>query len=226
MVCYRPKFWECWVALISTALRLRRGAGSQGCAPSGWANLRVIPSINSVGGDGTRHDDNGSHLSLIQLDLGAKRLESRDGADQSLGVKLVDRTGFGHDISVPKIRGEICKAIEDALEEAVAIPMNKGHKADTFGPLIPIGIVDETNEVHQNLTEDWLRLIAGADGRDHRIHVNTETREVSNIDHGSDTSDGRLASGFLRIDDVHHVLIGSSIFGGRFAIDETLVLLG
>ena len=92
--------------------------------------------------------------------------------------------------------------------------MNEGHKADTFGPLRPIGIVDKTNEVHQNLTEDWLRLIAGADGRDHRIHVNAETREVSDVDHGTDTSDGRLVSGLLRIDDVHHVLVGSSIFGG------------
>ena len=153
-------------------------------------------------------------MMMGELDLGAKRPESRDGTDQSLGVQLVDRTGFGHDISVPKISGEICEAIENALEEAVAIPMNKGHKADAFGPLRPIRIVDETNEVHQNLTEDWLRLIAGADGRDHRIHVNAETREVSDVDHGTDTSDGRLASGLLRIDDVHHVLVGSSIFGG------------
>ena len=94
----------------------------------------------------------------------------------------------------PKIGGEICEAIENALEEAVAIPMDEGHKANTFGPLHPIRVVDETNKVHQNLTEDWLGLITGADGRDHRIHVDTETREVSDIYHGTDTGDGRLAS--------------------------------
>ncbi len=103
--------------------------------------------------------------------------------------------------------------------------MNEGHGTDTFGPLRPIRIVDEANKVHQNLTEDWLWLIASANGRDYRIHVNTKTGKVSDISHGPDTCDGRLASGFLRIDDVHDILISGSIFGSQLAIDERLIFL-
>jgi hypothetical protein len=63
-------------------------------------------------------------------------------------------------------------------------------------------------------------LIAGADGGDHHVHVNTKTGEVSGIGHGTDTCNGSLACGFLRIDDVHDILVSVSIF------DEGLILLG
>ena len=72
--------------LISAALRVRGGAGRHGCAPSGGENLRVIPSVDSIGGNRTLHDDDRSHLSLIQLDLSAKFPEGRDGVDQYLDV--------------------------------------------------------------------------------------------------------------------------------------------
>ncbi len=99
---------------------MRGGADRHGCAPSGRANLRVIPSVDSVGGNGAWHDDDVSHLSLIQLDLSAKRPQSRDGIDHALCVQIVDRTGFRDDIAIPKVGGEIRNAIENALEEAVA----------------------------------------------------------------------------------------------------------
>ncbi len=38
------------------------------------AGLGIIPRINGVGSNGTRHDRNGSHGSLMQVDLGAKCL--------------------------------------------------------------------------------------------------------------------------------------------------------
>ena len=75
------------------------------------------------------------------------------------------------------------------------------------------------------MTENWLGLITGADGRDHRVHVDAKTGEISNIDHGANTGDGCLASGFLRIDDIHDILISSSIIGSGLAIDERLILL-
>ena len=59
---------------------------------------------------------------MIQLDLGPKSPESRHGAE-ALGIQIVDRTGFGHDIPISKVSGEICKAVENALEKAVTIPM-------------------------------------------------------------------------------------------------------
>ncbi len=39
------------------------------------AGLGIIPRINSVGGNGTRHDHNSSHGNLMQVDLGAKCLQ-------------------------------------------------------------------------------------------------------------------------------------------------------
>ena len=54
--------------------------------------------------------------------------------------------------------------------------MDEGHTPDSLGPLRPVRVVDEANEVHQKLTENWLGLITGADGRDHRVHVDFVTR--------------------------------------------------
>ncbi len=41
------------------------------------AGLGIIPRINSVGGNGTRHDRNSGHGSLMQVDFGAKCLYDR-----------------------------------------------------------------------------------------------------------------------------------------------------
>ncbi len=87
----------------------------------GWARLHVVPGAESIGRDGTRHDDDGSHLGLIQLDLSTKGFEGRDGVNQTFGVQLGDQTSFGHDVSVPEVGSEIREAVENALKEAVAI---------------------------------------------------------------------------------------------------------
>jgi hypothetical protein len=43
-----------------------------------WSTgLGIIPRINGVGGNETRHDRNGGHGSLMQVDLGAKCLQDR-----------------------------------------------------------------------------------------------------------------------------------------------------
>jgi hypothetical protein len=125
----------------------------------------------------------------------------------------------------PKLVAKSAKQLKNTLEEAVAIPMDEGHGTDTLGPLCPIRVVDKANEVHQDLMENWLGLIAGVDGRNHHVHVNTKTGEVSGVSHGTDTCDGSLACGFLRIDNVHDILVGGSVFDSRLTIDEGLILL-
>ena len=50
---------------------------------------------------------------------------------------------LGHDVSVPKVGGKICRAIENALEEALAITMDERHGTDALEPLGPIEIVDK-----------------------------------------------------------------------------------
>jgi hypothetical protein len=45
--------------------------------PSWSAGLGIIPRINGVGGNGTRHDRISNHGSLMQVDLGAKHLQDR-----------------------------------------------------------------------------------------------------------------------------------------------------
>jgi hypothetical protein len=41
------------------------------------AGLGIIPRINGVGSNGTRHDHNSGHGSLMQVDLIGKRLQDR-----------------------------------------------------------------------------------------------------------------------------------------------------
>ena len=78
---------------------------------------------------------------------------------------------FRHDVSILEVSSEVCEAIEDVLEEAVAVPMDEGHGTDAIGPLGPIGIVDNGDKIHQDLMKNRLRLITHADGRDHRVNV-------------------------------------------------------
>jgi hypothetical protein len=164
--------------LISMPLH-RRGSGSiqiffhrrqyaiLGC----WARLGVVPCSESVCCDGTRHDDDRSHLGLIQLDLSTKRLENYDGTDQPFSVELGDQTSLRHDVPISKIGGKICEAIENVLKEAVAIPINERHRTNALGPLCPIGIVDKGKELHQNLMKDGLGFVTGANSGNHHAHV-------------------------------------------------------
>ncbi len=71
----------------------RRGSGGfcllrhcGGYTVLGWARLRVVPGAEIIGRDGTRHDDDGNHLGLVQLDLSTKGCEGHDGVNQTLGV--------------------------------------------------------------------------------------------------------------------------------------------
>jgi hypothetical protein len=85
-----------------------------------------------------------------------KSLEGHDGTDQPLGVEFGNRASLRHDVPISKIGGKIHEAIENLLKEAFTKPMDKRHGTDALGPLHPLGIVDEGDKMHQNLTENGL----------------------------------------------------------------------
>ena len=132
---------------------------------------------------------------------------------------------LGQDVSIIEVGGKVRETIENALEEAVAIPMDKGHRANTLGQLGPIWIVDEGDKMHQNLTKNGLGLVTSANSRNHCVHVDAKTQKIGDIDHSTDTCDGSLACGFLGINDIHDVLVGCLVLGRQLSIHETFVPL-
>jgi hypothetical protein len=92
------------------------------------AGLGNIPRIDGVGNNGTRHDRNSSHGSLMQVDLTAKCLQDCLDTFQCTRVELGDQASFEHDITIPKISCKVGKAVEDLLEETVTVvPMKQRH---------------------------------------------------------------------------------------------------
>ncbi len=115
----------------------------------------------------------------MQVDLGAKCLYDRYGTFQCACIELGDQASFGHDITIPKISGEVGKAVENFLEETVTVPMKQRHQANVIQPMYPVWkIVDYGNKVEKDLMEDWLKFIIGTDGRDDCVHVDSKTGEV------------------------------------------------
>ncbi len=65
--------------------------------------------------------------------------------------------------------------IEDFLKEGLAMPVDLRHaQVSHIIPASPLGVVDESNEFHQELMEDGQRAVGGGDGCDNGIHVDTE----------------------------------------------------
>jgi hypothetical protein len=95
---------------------------------------------------------------------------------------------FGHDITIPKISGEVGKSVEDSLKETVTVPIKQRHQASTIRPMYPAWIVDYGNKVEKDLTEDQLRLIVGSDGSDDCVHVDAKTGEVHHGLHSTNAS--------------------------------------
>ena len=87
--------------------------------------------------------------------------------------------------------------------------MDKWHRTDALNPLRPVGIVDQTNEVHQDLTKNWLRLFTSTDSRDNRIHVDAKTGEVHHGLHSTHASNWGLPFGLVRIGEIQYVLRSS-----------------
>jgi hypothetical protein len=116
---------------------------------------------------------------------------------------------FGHNITVSKVRSEVRKAVENLLEETVAVQMKQRHQANVIITIYPVWIIDYGNEVEKNLTEDWLRPVAGTDGGDDCIHVDAKTREVHHGLYNTNASNCGLPFGLVRIGKIHYVLRSS-----------------
>jgi hypothetical protein len=82
-----------------------------------------------------------------------------------------DWASFGHDITSSKISSVVGEAVENSLEETVAVPMKQRHRANIIRPTYPVWIVDYGNKVEKDLAEDWLRPVIGTDGGDDLVHV-------------------------------------------------------
>jgi hypothetical protein len=65
--------------------------------------------------------------------------------------------------------------IEDFLEEGVAMPVYMRHvHVSCVMPTSQLGVVDESDEFHQELTKYVGWAVSSGDGCDNQIHVDTE----------------------------------------------------
>ncbi len=141
-----------------------------------WStDLGVILGSDGLGSSGPWHDRNSGHGSLMQVDLGAKRLQDYWGVNHCTCIELGNRASLGHDVPIPKISCKIGKTVEDLLEETITVPMKRRHRANIFQPMYPVWIVDYGNKVEKNLVKDWLRLIIRTDSGNDRVHVDAKT---------------------------------------------------
>jgi hypothetical protein len=96
------------------------------------ADLGVIPGTDGVGSNRPWHDCNSSHGGLMQVDLGAKRLEDCQGTNQCAHIELGNWASLGHDVPILKISSKIGKAVKDLLKETVTVPVKQRHQANIF----------------------------------------------------------------------------------------------
>ncbi len=118
------------------------------------ADLGVIPGTDGVGSNRPWHDRNSGHGRLMQVDLGAKRLQDCWSANQCARIELGNGASLGHDVSIPKISGKIGKAVEDSLKETVPVPMKQSHRGNIFQQMYPVWIVDYGDKSEKDLAKD------------------------------------------------------------------------
>ncbi len=129
-----------------------------------------------------------------------------EGTFQCTRVELGDWASFGHDITISKISSKVREAIENLLEETLAVPMKQRHQANIIRPTYPVWIVDYGNKVEKDLTEDQLRPVVGTDGSDDCVYVDAKTGEVQHGLHSTNASNCSLSLGLVRIGEIHDIL--------------------
>ena len=125
----------------------------------------------------------------------------------------------------PKISSKVGKAVENLLEETVAVPMKQRHQANIIRPMYPVWIVDYGNKVEKDLTEDWLRPIIGKDGSDDCVHVDAKTGEVHHGLHSTNVSNCSLSFGLVRNGKIHYVLSSSFYLTRELLFDKNFIPL-
>jgi hypothetical protein len=127
----------------------------------------------------------------------------------ALVLSSVMGRAFGHYVTVSKVSGKVHKAVENLLEETVAVPMKQRYQANVIRPMYPVWIVDYGNKVEKNFTEDRLRSVVGTVGCDDHVHVDAKTGQVHHGLHSMDTSNCGLPFGLVRIGEINDILRGS-----------------
>jgi hypothetical protein len=131
---------------------------------------------------------------------------SLKGTFQWARVELGGWVSFGHDITISKISCKVGEAVDNLIEETVAVPMKQRHQANVIRPTYPVWIVDYGNEVEKDLTEDWLKPVIGTDGGDDCVHVDAKTGEVYHELHSNNASNCGLSLFIVRIGEIHDIL--------------------
>jgi hypothetical protein len=130
-----------------------------------------------------------------------------------------------HDITISKISSKVGKAVENLLEETLAVPMKQRHQANVIRPTYPVWIVDYGNKVEKNLMENRLRPIIGANGSDDCVHVDAKTGEVYHELHSTDASNCGLSLGLVRISKIYDVLGSSFYLTQKLLFDKNFIPL-
>jgi hypothetical protein len=101
----------------------------------------------------------------VQDDVILKCSQRSDGTDQRLNVELWNRLILWCDIYITKVSDEVGNVIENLLKERVAMPMYlKNVRMSCVIPTNPLGVVDESDEFHQELMEDGQWAVGSGDG--------------------------------------------------------------
>jgi hypothetical protein len=85
-------------------------------------------------------------------------------------------------------------------------------------PIIPLGVVDEFDEFHQELMEDGQRAVSGGNVCDNRVNVDAEAQEVENGCHHADASNRSFCLGLV------HVKNSRALFGLGYHIPNAILL--
>jgi hypothetical protein len=103
--------------------------------------------------------------------------------------------------------------------------MKQRHQAHVIQPTYPVWVVDYGNKVEKDLTEDWLRLIAGTDGAYDNVHVDAKTGEVHHGVHSTNASNCSLFFGLVRVGKVCDVLRCSFDFAQKLLFNKNFIPL-
>jgi hypothetical protein len=85
-------------------------------------------------------------------------------------------------------------------------------------PMSPLGVVDESDEFHQELTEDGQLAVGHGDCPDNQIHVDTVDQEVKDGSHSANTGNGSFCLGLVHLKNIH------ALFGIEYHVSETMLL--
>ncbi len=73
-------------------------------------------------------------------------------------------------------------------------------------PACPLGVVNDSDELIQELMEYGHRVVGSSDGHDDGVHVDTEAQEIYNGHHCVNANNGDFCLGLVHFDYIHALL--------------------